>query len=216
MLESSKDMGKYEEPLLRAVERFFVKRGYFVSSHVRLNVAWSNVISDIDVIAKSADECIIIEVKSDHDQFYRAFDQLQKLRGFADRLYIATNRPLDSIKEEKWLDKSVGLIHIDDDQTVQIVKPAPKVPCYSLDGTLSQLKKKCLVQLATLLGVRTRTSKSEIEKKLTGNFSSSDLKVVTKYIVMCEHGCTESCILSPVLEASCISLREAKTDSQSA
>jgi Holliday junction resolvase len=211
VLESCKDIGKYEEPLLKALEGYFAKQGYAVITHVRLNVAWSNVISDIDVLAIKGNETIIVEVKSDHDVFYRAFAQLNKLKGFADKFYIATNRPIGSIKEEKWLHKSIGLISIGNQ--VEIVRSAEKITIIPPDGALSQLRKKCLVKLAVYFGIPAYLSKNEIEKRLQ-EVDISQLKCVVKEAVLCESNCLDDCILERCLNTSCGNNKDIKSSAR--
>jgi Holliday junction resolvase len=202
MLESSKEIGKYEEPLFRALEHFFKQQGYTVLTHARLNVAWSNVISDIDVIAISNETIIMVEVKSDHDCFYRGFEQLRKLKGFADQLYIATNRPIQNLQEDKWRDKSIGLIKIDGEMA-EIIRPAEHIHGLCTSEVISQLRKKCLVKVASLLNVSKYLPKTEIEKRLRERFDNADLKVITKNIVLCDSNCGINCLLEPFLIASC-------------
>jgi hypothetical protein len=206
MLESSKKIGKYEDCLLPKVEQFLVGLGYVVSTHVRLNIAWSNIISDIDVIAKKEHETIIVEVKSDHDNFYKAFKQLNKLEGFADKFYVATNRSIDNSKIAKWPDDSIGLIAIGDNNT-RIEKPAKRVNSLTQDGTVSQLRKKCLVRLAGLCGIPNYLSKEEIEKRLLKEIHSSELKGITTKIALCDGDCINNCILIPNMIASTVNFK---------
>ena len=49
----SKLDSRFEKPLLEILKRYFKEEGYSVSTHARLSIAWSNVISDVDVIARS-------------------------------------------------------------------------------------------------------------------------------------------------------------------
>ncbi|XHH10241.1 MAG: hypothetical protein ACFCUE_06310 [Candidatus Bathyarchaeia archaeon] len=201
MLESSKKIGKYENPLMQKISGALSSDGYDVLTHVRLNIAWSNVISDIDVIAISEKETIIMEVKSSHDNFYKAFSQLKNLEGFADKLYIATDKPVNTIKMDKWVDESIGLICVEE-KKLKIIKPAKYFCAFPKVGAISQLRKKCLFHLANLLGVPAYLSKAEIENRLVGTFNSLELKMVIKQIVLCEGNCEKNCILIPNMVAS--------------
>jgi hypothetical protein len=201
MLESSKKIGKYEDPLLLRLEKFLTAQGYDVLIHMRLNVAWSNVISDVDVLAISPNERIIIEVKSSHDNFYKAFRQLSQLKGFADCFYIATNKPIDSINMEKWIDDSIGLIYIDE-HSLNIIKPAKRIDLFPIKGAISQLNKKCLVNLARALGIPTSLSKDALEKRLIEKYPLADLKRVVEGIVLCENDCVSNCALVPFMVTS--------------
>jgi Holliday junction resolvase len=209
MLESSKEIGKYEEPLLATLKDFLKKQGYAVLTHARLNVAWSNVISDIDVLAIKNEKIVIIEVKSDHDCFYKGFRQLEKLKGFADQLYIATNRPIHHLLENKWRDKSIGLIKVNAEMA-EIIRPAEQIQGLSTNEAISQLKKKCLARLASLLNVSKCIPKAEIERRLRARFNDADLKIIVKNIILCDSDCGNDCILEPFLVASCSNIRSSK------
>jgi Holliday junction resolvase len=210
MLKSSKQIGRFEKPLFKPLACLFEEEGYTVLTHTRLNIAWSNVISDIDVLARSDETIIITEVKSDHDAFYKGFDQLEKLKGFADKLYIATNRDLESLEKEKWRDKSIGLIFIGK-QNAKIIRPAEPIRSLHAKDSLSQLKKKCLIRLARLLGVPTYLSKKAIEKRLRAKFNDRDLKIIVKNIILCDSSCSNDCILEPFLTKACNNLRQKET-----
>jgi Holliday junction resolvase len=206
MLKSSKERGRFEKPLIQSLERHFKEEGFSVLTHARLNIAWSNVISDIDILAVSDDRVVIIEVKSDHDDFYKGFNQLKKLKGFADNLYIATNRKPESLKSEKWRDESIGLIHVNN-QNIEVLRPARKIRSLSKKDTFSQLKRKCLVRLTRLLNVPTHVPKVEIERRLRMKFDEKDLKVIAKRIALCKEDCENDCILEPFLVSVCSGLK---------
>lgn len=192
-----------------SVKRLFQHQGYTVLTHARLNVAWSRVISDIDVIAVSNEKIIMVEVKSDHDYFYKGFKQLEKLKGFADELYIATNRQIIDFKGDKWRDPSIGLIRITDDLT-EIVRPAVPIHGLCTGEAISLLKKKCLVRLASLLNIPKCLPKQEMERRLRENFDNADLKEIVKSLILCDNACDVSCSLEPFLIASCSNVKRAQ------
>lgn len=206
MLQSSKKPREFEEILIESVKYFFQKQGYSVSTHARLNIAWSNIISDIDIIATLADEVVIIEVKSNRDHFYRGFEQLQKVKGFADKIYLATNKSINSLNLEKWRDDTVGLLHIKKGK-IEVIKSAENISSLLPRNTFSQLKKKCLMRLVRLLDIPTSLPKTKIDQMLRSQFNETDLKIIAKNIALCDEDCEKDCILEPFLVATCNDLK---------
>jgi len=206
MRQSNKKRGRFEEALIESVKEFFQKRGYSVSTHARLNIAWSNIISDIDIIATLKDEVIITEIKSDHDHFYRAFEQLRRVKCFANKLYIATNRRPENLNLSGWEDHTIGLLNVRD-KKVDVIKSAKNISSFPRGEALSKLKKKCLTKLGRLLDVPTYLPKKRIEQTLRSQFNEEDLKIIAKKIALCSEDCETNCILEPFLVLACNSLK---------
>lgn len=195
MLKSKKQLGKNEKKLMAYVQDFFQKKGYYVQTHSRLNIAWSSIISDVDLIAFNDDEVIITEIKSKKDHIYRALQQLEKVKGFSDKLYVATDTNFESINFNKW-DDEIGLLIIKDKDVTEI-KSAKKIKSIPKDNSIAKLKKKCLVRLSKLLNIPRYLSKKDIEEKLRISFVEEDLKKIVKEIAICSENCEDSCILEP-------------------
>jgi hypothetical protein len=82
--KSSKAIGKYERPILQIASKYFKSRGVSVMSHTRLNVAWSNVFSDIDILMLKKNLISAIEIKSHRDNLHYAFNQIHRIKDFVD------------------------------------------------------------------------------------------------------------------------------------
>lgn len=205
LLKSRKKRGKFEAALIDPIKEYFQQKGYSVSTNSRLNIAWSKIISDIDITATSHDEVIFTEIKSDHDSFYRGFDQLEKVKGFADELYIATNRNLKNLNLLKWKDDTIGLLHVQDNE-VSVVRLAKKLSALPDTEVFSRLKKKCLSKLVRLLDIPTYRPKRKIEQMLRSRFAEDDLRIIAKRIAFCDKECERDCILEPFFVAVCNSI----------
>lgn len=175
--------GKYERPLIRIVRRHFNDKGYSTKAHAKLNIAWAELISDVDILAKRNNEIIAVEVKSRNDVFNRAFQQLDKIAPFVDRAYIAT----DDIRKAKLAsirDSHVGILYIDSSKMkVTRKKAAQRITSPPSGEFISHMRRCCLQDLAREYGVATRQSKSYIALDLTRIAKPSELRKRLKEIV---------------------------------
>lgn len=206
MLPSHKQVGNFEEKIIKKVKKYFQNEGYLVYTHSRLNVAWSTILSDIDILAILNDEVIITEVKSERDNLNKAFTQLQNIKGFSDKLFIATDKNIKNINLDKWEDEDIGLLHVKND-VIKKIKIAKNIQHLPDDEAFIKLKKKCLVKLVKLLGLPSSMTKKQMEIRLRENYNEYDLKLIAKNIALCNENCDTGCILDPKLSETDINIR---------
>ena len=140
--------GKYEEPLILAVEQYFRDMNYQTYLHAQLNISWSNIISDVDLLAIKGNDIIAVEVKSKKDIFTNAFKQLEKIVPFIDKAFITTDDEIVANKYRK-INLPYGILYIDliygDIVTKKNAKKYKEE--YSVQH-LCSLRKCCLQELA--------------------------------------------------------------------
>lgn len=91
VLLSSKREGAYEARIIRRLVPFFENMGFEAVPHARLNIAWGNIISDIDLLLIKDGTLGAVEVKSSRDNMRRAGRQIDGLRDFVGFVYVATD-----------------------------------------------------------------------------------------------------------------------------
>jgi hypothetical protein len=179
-------MGQYERPLIALLANHFKSGGYRVFSHVRLNVALSPIVSDIDLLLLKNGELTLIEVKSSHDKFSRASSQIQGVSEFVDYAYVATDR----LPTMDWTDTHIGLILANGDEVLQLVR-AKKFRGEPSRNGLFQLQKKCLCRMA---GVKDAgITKFEIVDSVHANWDAPLLRECVKCVVVCGGQCETDC-----------------------
>jgi len=192
MLKSNKVIGNYEKPILINIKNYFEKCGYISYIHSRLNLAWSKIVSDIDVVAFKNNETIIIEVKSSHDDFYKAFKQLINISGYADKLYIATDKKFNDISKVNWVNNDIGLIYVNKEGNIEIIKKAKYINNVSKNHFI-KLKKKCLYELVKNLNISKKNTKQKMTDILFKH-KKINYKKILKLIAFCNFKCTNKCI----------------------
>lgn len=191
LLPSSKKMGKYESHLLRILTTYFEDKGFEVFSHVQLNIAWGNIISDVDLVAMREDQLIGVEVKSRKDKFKHAFEQIDRIRDFFDILYIASDKPKRFL-EKNWQDDTVGLLQLKDGIVWEIEdgKLLSDKPQHS---TLLMLRKVCLSRLAQAINCNCTGNKNPLAYDILQKIEGQHLKLILKSIVICDRTCETNC-----------------------
>ena len=127
---------------------------------------------------------------------------MQKVKGFANKLYIATDRNPQNIRFGNWRDDSIGLLHIDGSE-VEVVRSAKNLNSLPEGEVLIHLRKKCLIRLARLLGIPAYLSKRNLEHALRMKFLGTDLKIIAERIALCHEDCESDCILEPFFVTMC-------------
>lgn len=179
--KSCKAMGKYEAPLISNLCNHFVSSGFSAFPHVRLNVAWSSALSDIDALLIRDQTVVAIEVKSRQDNFSRAGYQLERLRDFVDYSYIAAEKIPHNFSDERF-----GLLLLNKGD-IRIVKKAPALKYKPRIESLMALPRKCLV---SFLGPScpSRLTKHELATGIASAIDDDTIKKRMKAIVLCS-GC---------------------------
>lgn len=196
MLSSSKKaIGQYEKPLIDSLTRHLSRHGYNGFPHVRLNVAWSPIVSDIDLLAVRQREITIIEVKSSHDKFARASSQLRRVSDFTDFAYIATDR----VPATRHSDPQIGLLLVKGDQVETLVE-ARVFEGRPQQDSLFKLQKKCLRRLA--MARDDQMSKFEMSKTVHASWNGESLRECVKRIVICDRNCERSCPIRSFTEVT--------------
>jgi len=137
---SSKLLGIYEKKLIKKLTLFFKNQGYEIYPHVRLNIAWSNGLSDVDILLYKEGVVIVIEVKSKQDKLETLYDQFLRMSDYADYYYLATDKKIDVLNI-----KEIGIIHIG--KEINIIKNAEKIIKPPKKSSLLALKKLCLMKM---------------------------------------------------------------------
>jgi len=190
LLPSSKKIGRYEGQLLGILTSYFESMGYKVYPHVQLNIAWGNIISDVDLVAMRDDILVGVEVKSRRDNFKHAFQQIDNIRDFFDRVYIASDKPKQFL-EKKCQDKRVGLLFINNGKVAErrgkllLTKPS--------HSALVMLRKICLSRLAMAIKGVNSGNKSKLAFDILTGMRSEHLRLILKSIVTCEKTCETVC-----------------------
>lgn len=185
VLKSSKREGRHESVIIKKLVVFFENLGYHAVPHARFNIAWGNILSDVDLLLLRNDEIVAVEVKSSRDNLKRARKQIENIKDYVDYAYVAT----DYIPRKFSL-RNAGLIYVNGNVVIlkssKLLSDNPRL--YSLDS----LPKKCLCRWA-----KTRNQKCSQKSKLdlaSQIINDSDkLKSKVKEIVTCGLDCDHGC-----------------------
>lgn len=179
--------GKYEKKLVLSLQRYFRKRGYTAKPHAKLNIAWSNIISDIDVLAFDNKETVAVEVKSKRDVFERGFAQVEKVAPFVDKVFVATDDEVKANRHSKQDNGSngFGILYVDLIYNNVVVKKNGKLQLHTPSiEQLCYLKKCCLQEMAREFGIAPHQSKQYIALDLQRKVKPTILKAKLKEIVV--------------------------------
>lgn len=190
MIPSSKKMGRYERQLLRLLTSYFESEGFKVYPHVQLNISWASIISDVDLVAMRDDMLVGVEVKSRRDKFQYAFKQLDKIRDFFDRVYIASDKPKEFL-EKNCRDKKIGFLFIKNGKVTE--REGELLSTKPRHSTLVMLRKICLLRLAKAVKGNSSGRKSKLAFDILVGMRSKQLKSILKSIVTCERTCETVC-----------------------
>lgn len=190
MIPSAKKLGRYERQLLGILISYFESKGFRVYPHVQLNISWGNIISDVDLVAMREDMLVGVEVKSRRDKFQHAFQQIDNIRDFFDRVYIASDNPLQFL-EKNWEDRRVGLFFIKDGKVSE--REGELLLAKPRHSALLTLRKICLSRLAKAIKGKGTGNKSKLADDISMEMSEEHLKLILKSIVTCERTCETIC-----------------------
>lgn len=201
MIPSSKKVGPFELVLLNVLIQHFELMGFQVYPHVQLNISWGNIISDVDLVVRSTDKLLGIEVKSSRDSLKNVLTQLDRMADFFDGIYLATDRQEETIKR-KLLDQRIGLLTIHNgkivERTCEFLHHKPR------ESSMMKLRKICLSRLSVALNGKNAPSKIRLVSQIQDSIDSENLRFVLKSIVTCERKCDTDCPIW-VLEKQLIS-----------
>lgn len=189
MLESKKEYGKFEKPLIKRVCSFFKSEGYDVIPHARFNISWGCILSDLDVLLMRKNELTLVEVKSSRDNMSRAMHQIENKIDYVDFAYLATESFSPRFNTGK-----VGVILIDE-ASITISKVAMSLNNNPRLESVLAIQKKCMARLAGLENgaAFSRLTKNELAEYLYNTFEGHALKTELKGIVTCDLNCEENC-----------------------
>lgn len=185
ILKSSKHEGRHESIIIKKLVVFFENLGYQTIPHARFNIAWGNILSDVDLLLLKNDEITAIEVKSSKDNLKRARKQIENIKDYVDYAYVATD-----YVPRKFSIRNTGLIYANGNVVIlkgpKLLNDNPRL--FSLDS----LPKKCLCRWAkTQNQSYSQKSKSEIANQILNH--SGELKSKVKEIVTCGLDCDNNC-----------------------
>lgn len=185
-LKSSKKEGKYESVIINKLEPYFISQGFQVIPHARFNIAWGNILSDIDILLVKDGKVGVIEVKSSHDNLKKAKKQISKIKDFVDFVYIATD-----YRPRKIPVKTAGWILVQDEITImRLPKVIESLPSYR---SVNSLPKKCLERymLEKKMSFK-RMSKYQLTNSIF-SISEKNLRKEVQAIATCGQECDVDC-----------------------
>ena len=194
IIGSSKPLGRFEEPMIAIISSYFLERGYAVVPHTTLNLAWRQVLSDVDILIAKGTDVIAIEVKSSRDKLARANQQLSKIVDYVDYAYVATDQDV-----ETWDGGAVGLIRVGP-EGVKVVRSATRLVSRPLVESLFALQKKCL---SRMLGVseHTHVGKYTLARQVETLGEDDVLRDCLKEITTCSGQCSSDCPIWKYVES---------------
>jgi len=142
---STKREGKYEAKIIQNLILHFQINGYETIPHVRFNIAWGSILSDIDLLLLKDGLLTYIEVKSLRDKFLKALQQIERVKDYVDYACVATDKITTDKMMNDWEKPKVGLISIHDNVVTFVRKPTRFRSRPSFSSIIS-LKKKCLAR----------------------------------------------------------------------
>ena len=185
-LTSCKKIGKYEHVIMQKLMSFFTNEKYYAIPHVRLNISWGSIISDIDMLLIKDDTIGIIEIKSSHDHLQNAKRQILNIVDYVDFAYIATD-----FKPRKLPISLAGWIYVHDEVVIKKhPKPISKTPSAH---SVNSLPKKCLKRYLKHKG---NLPNGITKYELTNNIMShctKNLKNEVKTMATCGQECDTNC-----------------------
>lgn len=185
ILKSSKREGRHESIIIKKLVLFFENLGYQTIPHARFNIAWGNILSDVDLLLLKNDEIVAVEVKSSKDNLKRARRQIENIKDYVDYAYVATN-----YIPRKFSLRNTGLIYVNGRVMIlkspKLLSDSPRL--YSLDS----LPKKCLCRWAKTKN-QSYSNKSKSDLAVHILHDSDGIKSKVKEIVTCGLNCDHGC-----------------------
>jgi hypothetical protein len=156
-----------------------------VAEHVRLNVAWSSVVSDVDVLATNGLDLIAVEVKSSRDNLARASKQLHALDSYVDYVYLA----MEGTKETT-IDKKIGILLVQGNYVV-CPRPATRLTGRPDIVAMARLQRICLSRISPER--QWFGSKLSLAETARGALDEEGLRRCVGEVVTCMRQCDTSC-----------------------
>lgn len=187
LLKSSKRKGKHETIIIDKLIPYFENLGYKVAPHARFNIAWGNIISDLDLLLIKNDLMILIEVKSSKDDLRRAKKQIANVEDYVDYVYIATN-----YYPRKFPFDKAGLLVVNG--KVEILKEPQLLSHYPKLTSVDGLHKKCLARMCVMKKEKftSKHTKVHLARKLVKKYHPN-LKLELKEVITCNQKCDSQC-----------------------
>ncbi len=185
VLKSSKREGRHESIIIKKLVVFFENLGYQAVPHARFNIAWGNILSDVDLLLLKNDEIVAVEVKSSKDNLKRARKQIENIKDYVDYAYVATD-----YVPRKFSLRNAGLIYVNGNVVI-LKRPkllSDDLRLYSLDS----LPKKCLCRW-TKTKNQSYSNKSKSDLAVHILHDSDRIKSKVKEIVTCGLNCDHGC-----------------------
>ena len=187
VLLSSKREGIHEAKIIKRLIPFFKNKGFQVVPHARFNIAWGNILSDIDLLLIKDDMIGVVEVKSSKDNLKRAKKQIDNIKDYADFVYIAT----DYIPRKFQFPK-VGLIYVG--EYVAILKETKSFTNPTRLQSIDSIPKKCLCRISDVKQIKYQKnmSKFKLAEQILHN-AQNEIKKELQQIVTCGLRCDTQC-----------------------
>ncbi len=187
ILRSSKREGIHEAKIIKKLIPFFENNGYQVIPHARFNIAWGNILSDLDLLLIKDNLLGVVEVKSSRDNLSRAHKQIDNIKDYVDFIYIATD-----YVPRKFSFENAGLIIVN--EYVQVIKTANNFLEQPRLLSVDSIPKKCLCRMSTTKKIKylKNSSKSKLAEQILIN-SQMELKKELQQIVTCGLNCEIQC-----------------------
>jgi hypothetical protein len=187
LLKSSKKEGRHETVIINKLIPYFEKLGYDAVPHARFNIAWGNIISDVDLLLIKNDQLILVEVKSSKDDIRRAKKQIANVEDYVDYIYIATDYYPRKFPFEK-----AGLLVVNGKIEVlkepELLIRQPKL--VSVEG----LQKKCLKRMCEVNGKKyaNKYAKNFLARELIDELNP-EFRYEIKEVLTCGQQCDNAC-----------------------
>lgn len=187
LLKSSKKEGRHETIIINKLIPYFEKLGYDAVPHARFNIAWGNIISDVDLLLIKNDQLILVEVKSSKDDIRRAKKQIANVEDYVDYIYIATDYYPRKFPFEK-----TGLLVVNG--KIEVLKEPELLIRQPRLTSVAGLHKKCLKRMCEVNG-------KKYANKYDKNFLALDLidelnpefRHEIKEVLTCGQQCDNAC-----------------------
>lgn len=179
---SSKQIGRYEEPIIESSGKFFRDQGWSVFPHSSFNVAWGRILSDVDILMVKGDEVAAVEVKSSHDNLHRSHQQIRRVLDYVDYVYVATNT-----YPRKWRDEWAGLLYLGRNG-VRCITKAKRIDRSVQFESIASLRKDCLLRSLGHKG--NHLSKYDAAELIASLGRNPGLKDWIKHVALCNGDCS--------------------------
>jgi len=179
ILKSTKKVGKYEEKIIEKLTVHFSKNGFHVIPHARFDLAWGSILSDIDILLIKNNKLYLVEVKSSRDNLERAKEQIKRIEGFVDFIYLATD-----YEPRRWPSRKTGKIIISE-ENVLVLKEAKSLTKNPDIHTLMKLKKESLEMLLDGSTSIKNLSKYELASQILST-KNENLKKQIQKLITCQ------------------------------